>query len=76
MFFSDCSEVHHLRNPNDLPVNVMAENAFRDNRRTIIEYLVNKLQNTVFELKGAFDERKIGNVFEFNELKIIARIDT
>jgi hypothetical protein len=33
-------------------MNVLAENALRDNSRTITDYLLNKLQSTIMDLKG------------------------
>ncbi len=50
--FNDCNEIHSIKNLTDLPVNVLAENALRDNRRTITDFLLNKLQSTITDLKG------------------------
>lgn len=50
--FNDCNEIHTILNAEKLPVNVLAENAIRDNRRTITEYLINKLQRSMNELRG------------------------
>ena len=46
--------MHAIANIKVLPVNLIAESGLKDNHRTIIDYLLNKLQSSINEFKSLF----------------------
>ena len=50
--FEDCKKIHIIKSANVLPVNVIAEQAIKDNLRTIVDYLLNKLKLSIDNFKS------------------------
>ena len=50
--FETCQQAHQIKSAKNLPTNVTTENALRDNCRTLIDFLLAKLQKSIQDLRG------------------------